>query len=446
MNRAYTIEQMFDALQGLTANLSSVVAELEPLALDDATAVELLGEFARLERLAAAGTALVAARLEGSDAWRGQGARDPVGFIATRCSTSRGRVRDGLAVTRELGHMPVLGHALRAGALTISQAADIAAAVTEHPEVEAELVELAGMVSPRQLKARCVEILAEGQGAEQQHQRATAERSAASNVGRDGIWRLSARLPVIDGAFVDKALDHFQTQVFDEARRRGDREPFDAYRADALVAMARAAMGHGGRKRPRRSSSIRHAIVITVPHSIFRPGGPSSGETCMVPGVGPVPASVVHQLLDDDPIVKAVVTRGRDITAVSTLTRTIKEDLRVAVLAANDLTCAVPGCTNTRFLQLDHEWEYHEGGPTSFDNLRPLCTFHHHQRTRENYELRGSPGAYEWVAPDGTVLSADPGFVSVGRDQCPPGGSHSSGDPPPAPASPPTDQLVGAST
>jgi hypothetical protein len=427
------LERMFDLMTSERC-LHEVVTGLDPTSLDGETAVELVDAFDRLERLAAAGKALVAARVEATDAWRGTGARDAIGFLSARTNTSRARIRDAVAVTAGLGSMPRLDQAFRGGALTIDQAADIAAAVREHPDTETELVALAATATPRQLKDRCVEILAQGEGAEQQHRRARAERSAASNVGRDGIWRCSARLPIIDGAFVDKALDFFQTQIFDEARARGDREPYDAYRADALVAMARAAMGeecpgacghhpsgdaHGDagsttkkkRRRRRRSSSTRHAIVVTVPHTTFLTGKPVPGETCQIPGVGPVPVSVVHQLLADDPIIKAVVTKGRDITAVATLTRSIKDDLHLAVLTANDRTCGVPDCTNTRFLELDHEWDYVKGGPTSYDNLRPLCSFHHRQRTTQDFELRGSPGSYEWVAPDGTVLAAEQSAV-----------------------------------
>ena len=89
------------------------------------------------------------------------------------------------------------------------------------------------------------------------------------------------------------------------------------------------------------------------------------------------------------------------------------DDLRLAVLASNDLCCGVPDCDNHRFLELDHEWEYHKGGPTRYDNLRPLCSFHHDQRTNDGYELRGSPGTYQWVGPDGTTLSAEQSAVPV---------------------------------
>ncbi len=459
---------MFDLaeLSALTSRLGDVVAGIDADALDGSEAVEAFDQLDLLERLAAAGKSLVAAAVERTEAWRGTGARDAVGFLAARSKSTRAEMRDALAVAARVGDAPLLDIALRTGEVTVTQAADIAAAVAEHPDTEAELVELAPRVTPRELRARCVEVLARDKGADEQHERARSGRSASATVGRDGVWQFRARLPVIDGALVDKALDHFQTEIFDAARQRGSRDPFEAYRADALVAMARAAMGGGAgvaecdvdppvgeasgphdtapapstrrRRRSRvrargRSSSIRHAIVVAVPHSLFTPGGMQAGETCQVPGVGPVPASVVHELLEHDPIVKAVVTRGRDITALATLTRTIKEDLRLAVRVANEHTCAVPGCTNARFLELDHELEFHKGGPTSFDNLRPLCSFHHHQRTRENYELKGRPGDYRWYAPDGTLLAADrpPEGPVEGPPGRPPDESPISTQPPP---------------
>ena len=373
--------------------------------LDPVATVDLLDRFARIERLAAAGAALVATQVEAGGLWRGTGARDAVGYVAARTAQPRARVRDALGVAAAMGEMPQVAAGMRGGSLTVGQAADIAAAVAEHPDREAELVGLAGQVSPRRLKARCVEILAEGRGAEEQHRRARAERTCSSGVGRDGVWRQTAALPVIDGAFVDEVLDRFQTQIFDEARRSGAQDPYEAYRADALVAMARAAAGEASST---GASSLRHTIVVTVPHAALFGGEAAEGETCSVPGVGPVPVSVVQDLIvHGDPVVKAVVTRGREVTACTTLTRTVKEDLRLAVLVANDMTCAVPSCDNRRFLELDHRQPFASGGPTSYDNLRPLCSHHHDQRTRHGFELRGGPGSYEWLDPDGTILAAD---------------------------------------
>ncbi|MGY6499891.1 MAG: hypothetical protein ACXIVQ_03195 [Acidimicrobiales bacterium] len=431
---------MFETLDEIERQLSEVVRGLDAASIDAAAAAALVDRAEQVSRLAGVITAVAAERIEATDAWRGSGARDAVGFVALRTGVPRGRIRDAVAVARSLESLPVLDRAVRHGAVTLDQAADIASAANEHPDTESELVAFAAHATPRQLKERCVEIMARGDGAERQHRRATAERSCSSQTGRDAVWRLSARLPIIDGALVDKALDYFQTQAFDDARRRGEREPYAAYRADALVRMANAALNGGaactgvdatesehttsepaGGSRTRRrrgvpsagSSALRHTIVVTVPHTVFtsRCGHgqdtAADEDTCQVPGVGPVPTSVVHDLIAADPIIKAVVTKGRDITAVATVTRTVLADLRLAVLAANDLHCAVPDCDSTRFLELDHEQLFSADGATSYDNLRPLCSAHHDMRTLHGYELLGRPGAYRWIGPDGTTLAAE---------------------------------------
>ncbi|MFP4513670.1 MAG: hypothetical protein ACLFRV_12055 [Acidimicrobiales bacterium] len=420
---------MFDTLD-MEARLEELVGSLQPGELSGPDAVSLMERFARLGRLAEAGVALCASRVEESQAWRRSGHRDAAGFVAARTGQHRRGAKDSLLVGSQLPRAGGLDGAVRGGELSRDQAAEIAHVLRERPDLdaEAELLAVARRGSLRALRGACADVLSRGHGADERDRRAKAERTCSSSVDRHGRWRLSASLPTLDGALVDRALDVFQAAAFDDARRAGLREPFSAYRADALVRMARAALGDDGARvgcssdsgdaetrstRPRRgvprgrSSSVRHAIVVTVPHAAFWRGHTTAGETCEVPGVGPVPVSEVHKLVDDDPIIKTVVTKGRDITALGTATRSIREDLRLAVALSSDGTCEVPDCEARRFVELDHEWEYHKGGPTTYDNLRPLCTFHHDLRTNHGYELRGTPGNHEWIAPDGTVVAAE---------------------------------------
>ena len=443
---------MFDMVEALAAVLEQAVGEFEPDALEGPEAVELFSAFDRVARLATTGRALCAARIEATEAWRGNGHRDAAGYLAARMGSHRSDAKDAISVGTQAASTTRFGAAVRSGTLSPAQAAELADTLAERPEAEDELLGAAQTATMRELRAACAEVASRGTGAEERHARASEHRYCASSVGRDGQWRLSAGLTVLDGALVEKVLDYFQNEAFDEARAEGRREPFTAYRADALVRMARAAMSGGEaapggldpsigdapdpfdasgsprrrrrrRGRPRaRSSTLRHAIIVTVPHTTFLTGSPVEGEVCMVPGVGPVPVAHVQELLADDPIIKCVVTAGRDITATATMSRTIKDDLRLAVLHAHDWVCAVPGCANTRFLELDHEHEYAKSGPTGYRNLRPLCSYHHDQRTNESHELVGAPGAYRWLAPDGTVLAADPEAAH------PPTGHH---DPPP---------------
>jgi hypothetical protein len=76
----------------------------------------------------------------------------------------------------------------------------------------------------------------------------------------DGAFRLDARLTPDAGAEVLASLRPEADLIFEEARKRGDREPQAAHMADALVACAsgeaRSAGGSGSSGRP----SVHHRI------------------------------------------------------------------------------------------------------------------------------------------------------------------------------------------
>ncbi|MDK2582895.1 HNH endonuclease signature motif containing protein, partial [Corynebacterium yonathiae] len=54
--------------------------------------------------------------------------------------------------------------------------------------------------------------------------------------------------------------------------------------------------------------------------------------------------------------------------------------------------------------QLDHRIEYHQGGPTSPDNLVNLCQHHHNIKTdrQVHYILDPITGTIAWLHRDGT--------------------------------------------
>jgi Domain of unknown function (DUF222) len=77
-------------------------------------------------------------------------------------------------------------------------------------------------------------------------------------------------------------------------------------------------------------------------HEAFVRGYTEGGETCEVPGVGPIPVSAARRLADDA-VLRAFVTDGVDVTAVAHPGRTIAAHLRSA-LEVRDPVCVVPGC------------------------------------------------------------------------------------------------------
>lgn len=107
----------------------------------------------------------------------------------------------------------------------------------------------------------------------------------------------------------------------------------------------------------------------------------------------------------DDAFIKAVIRDGVDVKTVVHYGRHVPAQVRTA-LGVIDRTCTVPGCSNPR-VELDHHRPHADHGPSSVDNLRPLCVHHHRQRTHDGYRLTGEPGDRRWIGPDGRTLFAD---------------------------------------
>lgn len=82
-----------------------------------------------------------------------------------------------------------------------------------------------------------------------------------------------------------------------------------------------------------------------------------------------------------------------------------------AFVEGRDGTCRWPGCrVPAHRCQLDHRVNYHEGGPTSSDNLASLCQHHHNIKTdrRAFYLMDPITGDIYWLFADGTWVSTVP--------------------------------------
>src|SRR5947208_3031301 len=125
------------------------------------------------------------------------------------------------------------------------------------------------------------------------HRAIHASRSLRHWNDPDGAGRLDGRFTPEVLAEVLVALEPFEADAFREARAEGRREGFDAYRADALLALARA-----GRDSSACSSSRpRNTVHVVIDHAALVRGKAESGERCEVGGVGPVPVRVVRSMM-----------------------------------------------------------------------------------------------------------------------------------------------------
>lgn len=136
------------------------------------------------------------------------------------------------------------------------------------------------------------------------------------------------------------------------------------------------------RRRPKRQrpERTRVNVHIFIDLAALRRGQALPGETCEIPGVGPVSVAWVRAMLDDA-FVTAIIGKGKDITTVTHLGRHIPAELKTAILAAG-WECSIEGCNKRDYLEIDHEHEFAAGGPTQWGNLDPKCSADHARKTR----------------------------------------------------------------
>ena len=161
----------------------------------------------------------------------------------------------------------------------------------------------AGEESLPALQQRCRAVRAEGAAARERYQRVHDGRYLRHWTDGEGALCLQARLCPDDGAKVLAAIEAYRPRIFATARGDGRREPYQAYTADALVALAES----DGSGRTKKGPGA--MVHVRVDHAALVRGHTEDDETCDIPGVGPIPVASARAL-GADCILKVLVTRG----------------------------------------------------------------------------------------------------------------------------------------
>ena len=155
-------------------------------------------------------------------------------------------------------------------------------------------------------------------------------------------------------------------------------------------------------QRPTASTKKPKPVVrARVDLAALRRGHTEPGETCEIPGVGPVPVKVARDVLGDDGLLELVVTDGVDVQTVVSATRHFPRALATAI-DERDQTCKIGGCERSDHLERHHVEEFAGGGPTSYANTGKVCPTHHDLLSYDGHTIE--------IHPDGTWrLRAPPG-------------------------------------
>ncbi|MDQ3765940.1 MAG: HNH endonuclease [Actinomycetota bacterium] len=387
---------MFEQAEAARATLREAVAILEPDVVEAQAAKRLVEIYAEIERLAAAGKALAARRVASSGSWRSEGDRSPAHWMARATATSVGGAVGMLETADRMRELPETEAAMRAGRLSENQAKEIASAAAASPSSEGELLRAAEEEGLAGLKQRCARARAAALPDElARYEQVRKRRRLRHWTDAGGAFRLDALLTPDAGAVVLAALQPHQERMATDARRQGRREPFEAYLADALVALAEHARDCD--QEP-VASGPKTLVHVRVDHSALTAGEVREGEVCEIPGVGPIPAATA-QALANDAVFAALVVDGTDVKTISHLGRNIPARLRTA-LQERDLCCAVPGCEVSQGLEIDHSFPVTKLGRTELPNLDRLCKWHHYLKTHRGFKLSGAAGARRWEPPE----------------------------------------------
>jgi hypothetical protein len=396
----------FEIPRRAVRDISTYLGQLDPERITTSQATELFGLFAELTRLGSAGQVLLSPRVAQSDNWRNEGHRSAASWLAKQTGTGLGEAISSLETAERLQSLPRTTEALRNGKLSAPQVREIAAAAVGRPSAELELLDVAATGTLKGLKDQCRRVRAVTGSAEAENARYDAvhgSRFFRHWSDPDGAFRGEFKLTPDVGARLLSSIEVRANELFDEARKAGDRESSGAYRADALVDLVTGG-SHGtgstntGGTGKRSRSGPSTVVHLRIDAPALRRGHVEGGEVCEIPGVGPVPVSTARALLPEA-FLKIFVIDGVDVVSVCHVGRALSAHVRSAI-EERDPTCVVPGCDVAVGLEIDHwETDYADGGVTALTNLARLCHSHHAMKTYRGFGLEGGPGKWKWLPP-----------------------------------------------
>ena len=386
---------MCNRLNEVLASARAVVASLDVDSLSAAQAASGFVKFAELEKVAAAGKVLLAAKVAQSDAWAKAGHRSPEEWMARRSGTSVGKAKDTVETAKRLRELPATEAAVKSGSLSLDQAAAVSEAAAADPTAEKKMLEAAGNESLKELQRRSRRTVLDSKGSvEERYARQRTLRSFRTWTDDEGMTAGQFRLTPEVGAGVVNKIRAEADRHFRRANREGRRESPENYAADAFAALV---TGEGliGRKSGSKGAEV---VVIVSRDSLLRGEvDTEAGEMCEVPGFGAIPVSRAREMLADC-FLKGVIYDGKQISHVRHFGRHRPAEVDTALLVRSVLdrgqvVCIVEGCDHTAHIQWDHADPFGRGGPTAESNLNPMCGFHNRAKEAGRVARQGD----KWV-------------------------------------------------
>jgi hypothetical protein len=334
----------------------------------------------------------------------GPGLHSPAQYLAWQTGVDKPTAHQVLRVAERADELPHLLAALRAGRISLDQAAVVARHCPTRYDRSA--TQLACVATVQQLRTvlRSYRFGGDDDGGAGKRPQA---RGVSISRDDDGAT-VRARLSNDAADVVERALDAMRDDLFRQreadakaaaAEEGGDPRAFDPpSSADALVALTETALQAAEAAHP---GADRYLVSYHLHQS-------PDGHLILTDDRGrPVDDAERRRILCD--CAGEAVLHAADGTPLSVgrKTRTVGRKLRRAILFRHRHRCAVPGCDTTHGLDIHHIWHWEDGGPTDAGNLLPLCRHHHKAHHRGALHIAGNadlpagaPGAVEFTTPE----------------------------------------------
>ena len=323
--------------------------------------------------------------------------------LAVRLNLAEATVRSHATVAGNLRtRLPQLWYWFGEGEISTQNARESAALVADLPAETWQLFDDALLGPARRLaparfkaRARALRERIHSQSLEQRHESALRDRAVWTEMDRDGMGWLHARLSTEKIAF---AAAHIDGLAFELLKETDETRTMQQLRADVLGDLLIGEIG--------KDVVVTVALTIPALSLLGRDGGPA-----VLDGVGPIDLETARVLCATAPSMTRVLT---DPVSSAVLDMDRNQYRPSAALkrwlAMRDVTCTFAGCGRpAENCDLDHTTAWADGGTTSADNLAHLCRKHHVMKHATKWKVERPPGSPPiWTSPTGYVRTSDP--------------------------------------
>ena len=420
-------------LDALRQSVCDYAQAFDAGSLIPARAASVVQACAAIEASIGAVKVLAAAVVEAGGSWKGQGYRSAEEQLADWTGTGTSSAKKSLDAGRRMAQNPEVADAALGGRLSPEQASLVADGAAANHSKTRELIDRAHDTSVGELRNEVAQVKAESTDLEERRRRIHAARSLRRYRDADGVWHVFASGNVEDGIELARLLEPIRQRLHRTRLNRGEpRQTFEQLDYDALVLLTQIARGTDGElsladlvelglfsqiksiappaspppdeadPKPaptRRLAGRSTQLNIRVDLAALLRGVPLEGELCDIPGYGPVPVSVIRELVASGNVVVAgLLTKGEQIIGVRHFGR---RPTRAQQTALDFIypECAALGCNRSTGLEYDHRVDWSKTHFTVYDLIDRLCWYHHQQKTRLGWALVAGQGKRPFVAP-----------------------------------------------